>query len=410
LSPLLLAFFVGAASAGPVEAAEHRRISDEMKAAMARNTWSAVDEHYRKLVELEARGEPLTVEDHWIGAQAARSLGDLRTCRERLDLAARAGGSRDVIGWIEEIDAGWGPLRVTVDATWAGDRTLVPAEPGFAPDQRAAVARATALLAGGSFEGLVPVGSYSVGGQSVTVTTGERVAALAIVGPPPSEVREGPYRLAYAGPRASIGVAYTRGGTLGEAGSSADAGLQAASFEGSGARLGVGLEVGLTRNVGLLAEVGYHNLFGPPTVDGERLEDADTYLVAGNSLHLGYGWLAGSLRAGPVSFAIGPVWSAGGGVVTGVDGYCVSDGSGEQMAPCGEDYPYLREDSAAGQRLAGRVTAGGGAAAIGFSFVDIGPLRGGVALEGGLQTDTFRLYPWGQLAFTVAPAAPRGKG
>jgi hypothetical protein len=149
---------------------------------------------------------------------------------------------------------------------------------------------------------------------------------------------------------------------------------------------------------------------GPPTVDGEKLAETDAYLVSGNALHLGYGWLAGSVRFGNLWIAAGPIWSAGGGSVTGVDGYCVANDASEQTAPCGEEYPYLRDDTATYQRLSGKVTAGGGAASLSYAFVDIGPLRGAVTVNGGVQTDSFRLYPWGQLAFTVAPASARGDG
>ncbi len=400
---LLVPALVPAAYAGSVEAAEHRRLSGEMKSAATRSLWSAVEEEYRKLVALEAEGEALSVEDHWLGAQSARALGDIRACRDRLDRAARAGGSRDVISWLEEIDNSYGTLRVTMDPAWTGDRALVPATPPFAPDQRAAITFATESLAVGSFVGLVPTGSYTVGGQAVEVVTGDTVAAISIVAPEPAETRRsGPYRLAYAGPRATIGYSYSVVGALNSVGASEAAGLQARSFGGSGGRLGVGLEVGFTRHVGAIAEVGYHNLLAGAPKDAAA--DSDTYTTGGSSLHLGYGWLAASLRFGDLSIAAGPIWAAGGGSVTGVDGYCTTGDA------CAEEYPSLGEEEAAYQRLTGKITAGGGAMGISYGIVDIGKLRGAITVNGGLQTDSFRWYPWGQAAFSITPAAaPKGK-
>ncbi len=402
---LLLASLVQVAHAGPVEAAEHRRLADEMKAAAGRSLWTAVEEDYLKLRALEDRGEGLTVLDHWLGAQSARALGDIRGCRERLDRAARAGGSREVIAWLEEIDASYGVLRVTIDPAWVGDRALVPATPPFAPDQRASIEFATRALVGGSFEGLVPAGSYSVGGQAVDVATGGAVAALSLVAPITDEPRRtGPYRLAYAGPRATAGYSYTAVGALNGNGSSAAGGLQAVSFSGSGARLGVGLEVGFTRHVGAIAEVGYHNLLAPARSGGEPLADSDTYEVAGNNLHLGYGWLAGSLRFGDLWIAAGPLWAAGGGSVTGVTGYCVGQTASDA---CADEFPALGDDEATYQRLTGKITAGGAALGVSYGIVDVGELRGAITVNGGMQTDSFRWYPWGQAAFTLAPASAR---
>lgn len=403
---VILSALIHVAQAGPVEAAEHRRLADEMKAAAQRSLWSAVDEGYQKVAALEERGEPLSVEDHWLGAQAARALGDIAACRARLDRAARAGGSRDVIAWLEEVDATYGHLRVNMDPAWTGDRAVVPASPPFAPDQRAAIDFAGRALAVGSFDGLVPAGSYTVAGQPVEVVTGDKVAALSIVAPKVEEARpSGPYRLAYAGPRATFGYAYTAMGGLTGAGASADAGLQAAGFAGSGARVGLGLEVGFTRHVGAIAEVGYHNLLSGAKATG--LADSETYTTGGSSLHLGYGWLAASLRFGDLWIAAGPLWAAGGASATGVDGYCVSDTGADAAAPCSEDYPYLREEDAAYQRLNGKITAGGGALGLSYGIVDIGSLRGAISVNGGMQTDSFRWYPWGQAGFTIAPASAR---
>jgi hypothetical protein len=388
-----------AAVAGEVERAEHTRVSEEMRKLAARNAWTAVEAQYRRLVELEAKGEILDPKEHILGGQAARALGDVTAARERFARAASTSALPDALGPIAEIDASYGRVVIGFDARWSGKRELVAAEMPFAPDQRAAVELAQRRIAAGQdFEGLLPLGTYSVSGNTVTVLSGIGQTAELRLGREVGAPRSGG-AIAYIGPRASVGVSFTAGTALSTAGRSADAGLQAEAFGGSGARVGAGLELGVTERFGVVAQVGYHNLFGAPTVDGERLRPNDQYTVAGNNLHMGYVWLAANARLGDLWVSGGPVWGAGVGAVTGVDGYCVTDGNCEDIS--------LSEETAKYQRVSGTVLAGGVAASVGYALVDLGPLRGALTLEGGAQTDSYRLYPWGQLAFTVAPSGAR---
>jgi hypothetical protein len=73
------------------------------------------------------------------------------------------------------------------------------------------------------------------------------------------------------------------------------------------------------------------------------------------------------------------------------------------------DGVYDATDDADYETLTGTFSAGGGAASVSYAFADLGRLRGAVSVEGGAQTDMVRLYPWGQVAFTVAPSADGGK-
>lgn len=390
------------AHAGEVEKAEHTRLSEEMRKLAQRNAWSAVEANYVRLEELEKKGEVISAKEHMLGAESARANGDMTACRSRLDRAVKLEPSKDGVEWIADLDRRYGSVKIHIDSKFTGDRTIVPAVPPFAPDERQSIVLAAAAVSESrAYEGLLPAGDYSVAGQNVTVAAGaERVAKLN-VGPPPDAPKE-PFKLAYVGPRLELGVAFTSAGELNEAGSGADAGLQAASFGGPGARVGVGLEIGLSPNFGVIAEVGYHNLFGSPTADGEKLEDNEQYVVAGNSMHMGFGWLAASIRAGNLWFAVGPLWGAGTGTVTGVAGFCVDGGTCEEFAaPGGESARY--------QRVTGDITAGGGAASLSYALMDLGKLKGALTLGGGAQTDSFRLYPWGEVAFTVAPASRRAE-
>ncbi len=388
------------AHAGEVEKAEHTRIGEEMRKLAARNAWPAVEASFKRLEELEKKGEVITYREFMLGGEAARALGDMTAARARVDRAAKLDPTKEALEWLGEVDRNYGRVEISFDSRYQGPRTLTPAVPPFAPDQRASVTFAQAQLeAGKGYTGLLPAGEYSIGDTKVNVALGEKVATLR-VGPPAAPPKEA-FKLAYVGPRAQVGVAFTSAGDVDDGSLSADSGLQAAAFGGSGARLGVGLEIGLSKTFGVIAEVGYHNLFGAPTRDGEPLAEREEYLTSGNSMHLGYGWLAANLRFGKVWLAAGPIWSAGGGVVQGVDSGC-ADGA------CG-DYAGLADDGAAYQRLDGDVKMGGGAASLSYALVDLGSLKGAVTLEGGAQSDTFRMYPWGQVAFTIAPSASRRK-
>ncbi len=396
---LVATFAAPPAFAGEVERAEHIRVSEEMRKLAGRNAWSAVDAQYRKLEELERKGEKLEAKEHLLGAQAGRSLGDVTAARARYAKAQAAGDTTEAATAIAEIDANFGRVELTFEPKWEGDRTLAAKVPPFAPDQRAALAIAVQRVADGAdYIGLLPAGDYTIAGKAFNVVVGQAAVAKLRVERDPNAPKE-PFKLAFVGPRAELGVAITSGGAVGESGASEEAGVQATSFGGAGARLGVGVEVGLTETVGVIAQVGYHNLFGAAAYDGEPLASTDSYVVSGNSLHMGYGWLAADFRLGDLWLAVGPVWGVGSATVTGIDGYCATPGN------C-DDITGATEDATRYQRLTGNILAGGAALSASYALVEMGSLSGAVTLEGGAQTDSYRWYPWGQLAFTVAPSGP----
>lgn len=413
--PLLaaLAFtpmLVPLAHAGEVEKAEHIRISEEMRKLAARNAWSAVEASYKRLEELEHKGEVISYKEFMLGAEAARALGDMTSSRLRVKRAADLDPTKEALDTLADIDANYGRVEIAFDAKYNGARALVPAVPPFAPDQRASITFVSAQLeAGKGYAGLLPAGDYSVGTDKVTVKAGDHTASLKVGAPvavaknppptkepkPPKETPTKPpaepFKLAFVGLRGEVGVAYTLGGDVAQTDT-----LQAGAFSGMGARLGVGLEVGLSKNFGVIAQVGYHNLFGQ--AEGS---DDPTYTTATNNLHLGYGWLAADLRLGKVWIAAGPVWSIGTAAITGVATGCQTSGC--------EAGHELGEDVMAHQRFTGDLRMGGGAGSLSFGLVDLGSLTGALTVEGGAQSDTTRLYPWGQVAFTIAPSAERRK-
>ncbi len=393
------------AYAGEVERAEHVRVSEEMRRLAQRNAWFGVDQGYRKLEALVAKGEVLSGKEHMFGAQAAQALGDITSARVRLVRARDAGLAADAAPMLEMIDGNYGTLTVRFDKKYVGAAALVSKEPPFAPDQRACLDYVTKVLATrAAFEGLLPLGPYELDGQAFTVTR-EAPVTLALAptvaakgGPAPGGSGAEPAGLRSFGPRATVGVAFTMAGDLSDAGKAAEAGLQAGSFGGLGTRLGVGAQLGLGKGLGVLAEVGYHDLFGPPSDSAGPLVGGDRYVVENDSLHMGYAWLAAQGALGPVVVALGPTYSVGKASVTGVDGYCTS-----AEGAC-EDAPLAAGEGATYQRVEGSVRAAGAALELAFPLLELGSLRGAIALQSGAQTDGFRWYPWGDLAFTVAPA------
>lgn len=385
------------ALAGVVEKAEHVRVSEEMRKLAQRNAWSAVEAQFQKLMALQAAGEVLSVGELSLGIQAAQNLGDITAARSRLSQAIKIEANPDFQAQLAAIDANYGHVKLVYDARYGADRTIIPAAPPFAPDQRASIAIAnTAVLAEQDFDGLLPAGEYGVGTSKFSVAAGKDTGSIAIS---PAEGEGRAFQFAWMGPRASVGVSALVAGELNTNGSAADAGLQATHFGGVGARIGVGVDVGLTDNLGVLAEVGYHDLFGSERIDGEAVTNPDGSAVQGNSIHMGYGWLAASLRFGKFWAAAGPIWGVGGGSVTGADGFCVGNPS---EAAC-VDSAGLGEENARYQRLSGKIMAGGGAASVSYALFDVGPFSGAVSLTGGAQTDSYRLYPWGEAGLTFAP-------
>ncbi len=385
------------AYAGEVEKAEHVRVSEEMRKLAQRNAWSAVEAQFQKLIVLQSSGEVLTMQELTLGIQAAQNLGDITAARSRLSQAVRIDATPEFVQQLADIDANYGHVKIAYDQRYGADRTIVAKVPPFAPDQRASIAIANNIVAAEQdYDGLLPTGDYSVGTHEFTIAAGKDTGSVTVS---PGSGESKAFEFAWVGPRATVGVAVLTAGALNSAGSSADAGLQATSFGGLGARLGVGVDMGLTRHVGLLAEVGYHDLFGAARYDGEVTESADSTAVKGNSIHMGYGWLAASFRFGKLWAAAGPIWGIGGGSVTGADGYCVANPSDASCV----DSAGLGEQNAPYQRLSGRIMAGGGAASVSYALFDAGSFSGAATLEGGAQTDSYRLYPWGQVALTLAP-------
>ncbi len=165
---LALLLSVGSAGAADVNAAEHIRLSGDIEQLASRQLWAAVE---KKFAELQKLGVEMTYEDLLHGAQASRATGNAQAAYDRLKVAARLKGTREVVDWLYTIDANYG--QVTLLATPPRGVLLEVAEVPFDPDQRICVeATAERVKKEGGFTGLLPRGTYTFAGQQFTVEPG----------------------------------------------------------------------------------------------------------------------------------------------------------------------------------------------------------------------------------------------
>jgi hypothetical protein len=188
----LWAFGLGtAAQAGEqVKTASHAeavRLDEEIRKFAQRNIWDAVDSNYARLRGLESKGIILTAPQHELGAQAARELGRMREARARYGLARAAAETdaekRRIESIIEDIDARYGGVVLSATSRVRRDARLVRTPAPFASDARAAIAYANGeLRMTGSFDGLVPVGDYTLGSTAFVVSSnGGVIRAAAMI-------------------------------------------------------------------------------------------------------------------------------------------------------------------------------------------------------------------------------------
>lgn len=180
----LLLLVSSAATAGPkpkepktspaeIEAANASAEAERQRAMMEKraqkNAWSGVEAAYKKLTELEVE---FSADDHMIGADAARNVGDSWKAYQRLVLALKLDNERqDAHDTMRTYRESFG--RLTIRRVEATGIEFSKVEPPFTPDARASVSYATTrLLESGGFDGMVPVGEYKLGDSDVLVVPG----------------------------------------------------------------------------------------------------------------------------------------------------------------------------------------------------------------------------------------------
>jgi len=156
-----------AQSSGQERLAEYERLSQEMTQLASRNAWEGVERAYQDILETAI---PPTAEEYHLGAQAAAKLGDVASTRARLILALEVFDSQEFRDWIHTIDTNYGPVSLKGDP---GKLELLVEQMPFDPAKASAIHFTQAQIAEtGTFEGLLPGGTYEFGPMSLKVRPG----------------------------------------------------------------------------------------------------------------------------------------------------------------------------------------------------------------------------------------------
>ena len=387
--------------------AEHQRLSEEMRKFASRNAWRGVEASYNKMLALEVDGVVLSYDDHMMGVQAAREFGLVTQVYTRLKAAHEVNATEETTSWLAEIDAIYRRVYLSTDPRYEGEVALKPKMVPFDPSQRDAIgAAAQVIVEDSEYRGLLPFGEYTFGDQSFTLTedTAEEIRVYLIparlagtkTGRAPTETR--------SGLRIDLGPLYTSVGTT------ESAGVQATPFGGAGVRSGVGWELQLGQSLGVLAQTGYHGMLlgdANETSQPAASLDLSSQPVSDahrDSLHMFYLWGAVSWwPTDDLSIAIGPSWAGGTAKTRGVVNDCMA-GAGAECDQAGAAWGSKGSDEVA---VNGTIMSGGGTIGVSYVLAELPgmrTIRGGLSLYGGAQSDLDRIYPWGQLAFTIIPS------
>lgn len=152
----------------PEQRAEAERLSDDLEKLAKRQVWSGVEKKYKELV---ATGVDVALEDHLYGAYAARELGDVESAYDRLQAAAKLGGSKEIVDWLWDIDHNYGVVSLSMVPPRSCE--LAVADMPLDPNQRKAVEAAMrAVKSECTYVGMLPKGDYQFAGMKFTVEPG----------------------------------------------------------------------------------------------------------------------------------------------------------------------------------------------------------------------------------------------
>lgn len=361
---------------------------EQLASLVQKGIWSGAERTFADMVELEADGPGTLAAADWrLGARIARTRGDMDAVRERLTRAFEIEPDDEMRAEIQQIAKDYGPI--VIDVTGGGQAELLaPVQAPFAPDAQAAIGFTQARLTEeGRFDGLLPVGAYTISGTRVEVAPGAvdpLFVEIARDGTVTAERRRG----TTGGSEAPALELHVEVGPAITVFSGAAEGIHPAPFTGPGVRLGAGTDVWPgSGDLGFRAQVGYHNLLGG---NGDTGGPRD-------QLHLGYGWLAGTVRLGPLTLAAGPQFAIGQASATGLDVQAWQARCDNTPSASGCPTP---EAELATQSISSTVLATGGTLGATWALSE-GTLRPAVGLNTGALYDGSRLLPWAQLVLAI---------
>lgn len=391
-----LAAIVAAAPAWAASAAEaeHIRLSEEMRKFAARNAWRGVESSYNKMLELEKKGVVITGEEHLLGVQAARQLGNVYDVYVRLKAADAVAPADDLKGQIQAIEANYGLVKLDVDDKFKDAFVLTPERMPMDPGKRKAIEVAQKQVAEQrKFIGMLPHGRYTLGERTFDVSKEATERTEVYLGPakrkkPTDDGGGGSVAVRKRqGLRVDLGPQFTSmGSTEVETTALADGGpggtpATLASDAALGGRAGAGYELFLSKGWSLMLEGGWHGGFAGSTDANDDPLAASVQQPESLGFQSFYGWVAPTWYHDDLAITVGPTYS-----FVKVDA--------------------AAEDTSQGA-LSGTLTCGGAAVSVFYGLFDTPGLansRSGFSLAAGVfASRSMMTFPWAQLAFTIAP-------
>ena len=411
-----------------IEKAERRRLSEEMKKLAKRSQWVGVDMKYRQLLKLKKVSPRFR--DHYLGAQAASNIGNTGASYRRAKKGYAIGKDKEnnkekaeeLASMFRAIEETYAPIRIEVSKSYKENSDLNIKELPFMPEEQDSVKYAQkAIKENKRFRGLLPFGEYTIGDKEFTISKIEypatddelKTSAMLIkVAPPPA-----PPLISYMGPRVALGMAYTQATEASGPHLLApeDKEYTAVGFGGIGLKLGLGWQVRLRFGFDVFGQLDFHNLMFSRSGTVEDFITADYGLKSSRNRYN-----AGMLMGG-ISYPIKGLQLQLAGTlsqgVARVQGMATEEGQSPVYDRiCGDeatsDYAICNDsvNIAKALEMKGAITAGGVAVGASYNLLPIGKnLKGGIGGYFGAQTDTSRLYFWGNLALTITPSGSNKK-
>ena len=175
---LLLALVSGPALALPASSiqAETQRMEAEITALAERNAWVGVDRNYNTMIKKNL--QPSTGATK-LAATAAMRVGNTWAAYQRFFRALQHDKEADVGLQLRTIRSQYG--RVDIRRNSTNPATLVVNVRSFDPNHNASLAFSKETLqATGGFNGMLPVGEYTVNGKPFTVIAGLRPTLISL--------------------------------------------------------------------------------------------------------------------------------------------------------------------------------------------------------------------------------------
>jgi hypothetical protein len=380
------AAFAQSASEPPVsdaQLAEQERIDTEMRVLAGRQQWKGVDHDYRRLLELETSGAPLTYAQHMLGVTAAKNLGDISAALNRLDRAALMGETDEVRGLQTDFNARFGAVRLEIEARAVGSWTLEMSEVPFAPDARAALDLANSQLRENrGFTGRLPAGTYRLGRAEFVVGAGGNEVLIAVS----SAANSGrPVKTAPAEGTGSTSHAawlVRAGGGFGTATSP-----EAGSVQPPAAR-------------GFAPVVGLGGTWGTDTLEFGGL--AAWRAMLGGSKE------AGSQQIHMATIGAMIVWHTSDLVFEG--GPLYGFGTGQSVGAADTAAAACSGGGCKTEEIRGGIRGGGAEVGARAPLFTTGATVAAIGLHAGALSDSARWYPWATATLTLTPSASNAKG